>query len=67
MDENRDTEALELLDADDVGQILKRSRSGVLVLWRTGQLSGVRLGYRGVRFTRSDVAEYIRRHRVEAR
>jgi excisionase family DNA binding protein len=67
MDRTIAEDSLELLDAKDVGRMLKRSSATVLTLWQTGELGGFRLGHRGVRFRRSDVLAYIDRHRVDPR
>lgn len=56
---------LELLDAEQVGVLLKRHPRTVIDLARKGKLSVVRIGPRGVRFTREDVRSYIESCRTE--
>lgn len=55
----------ELLTVADVARLLKISVSSVRRLQRRRQLPFVKVGGR-VRYTRSDVAEYLARQRVEA-
>lgn len=55
----------ELLTVADVARLLKISVSSVRRLQRRRQLPFVKVGGH-VRYTRSDVAEYLTRQRVEA-
>jgi hypothetical protein len=56
----------QLLTARQVGEFIQRDHTTVLWLFRTGKLSGYRLGHHGVRFSIDDVRSYLDAHRVEA-
>jgi excisionase family DNA binding protein len=61
-----DQEPLELLRAEQVGEILGRHPRTVLALHKAGKLPAIKLGPRGIRFLRSDVQRFIEAHRVDA-
>jgi excisionase family DNA binding protein len=58
------TELPKLLSVPEVAAILGRHPRTVMNLVRAGQLSAVKIGHRGVRFTVEDVNDYIDAHRV---
>ena len=56
----------ELHTAEQVGVTLGKHPKTVLLLFRRGELPGIKLGARTVRFDPRDVQDYIDRHRVKA-
>lgn len=55
---------LQLLTAEDVARLLGKHPRTILVMAGTGELAAIRLGHRTVRFSPSDVEDYIDRHRT---
>jgi len=64
----RSSGALEppLVDWSGAGLYLGVSPRLVRELWQRRELTGVKIGRR-VRFSRADLDDYIRRHRIEAK
>jgi excisionase family DNA binding protein len=56
----------QLLTPEEVGLILGRHPKTVLALFNRGELAGIRLGARSVRFDPADVQDYIDAHRTVA-
>lgn len=55
---------LELLTPEQVGAVLGRHPKTVLLLFNRGDLPGIKLGSRTVRFHPDDVQAYIDAHRT---
>ncbi len=53
-----------LLDAEQVGEVLRKHPRTVLQMAVAGKIPAVRLGHRTVRFRQSDIQDYIDRHRT---
>jgi excisionase family DNA binding protein len=57
----------QLLTPDEAGEVMRCSGRTVRRLWQNHEISGIKIGYQGLRFAPEDIAEFLEKRRVPAR